>query len=145
MEASPKKEKVIRCATCNTYWRVIVPEHAKPYSHMFRCARGHFSEFEFEAHLVVDAEVLPTVFVPIDQHEDDTLLAQELIWIKKQTAKLYDCGFFAMMLGDKSPIPSLDLGDMQHPDTPSTLYDSNGREFRLAISPNGISYYILIS
>lgn len=139
-----KKVKTIRCATCNRYWQVIIPDEAKVYSHMFRCPHGHFSQFELEALLIVDAKIIPTTFVPIDQHEDDSLFSSELEWIKKQTAKLYDCGYFYMMLGDKSPIPLLDLGSIQHPDTPLLLYDDKGREFRLAISPNGISYYILI-
>lgn len=139
------KENLVRCSTCNSYWRVIIPPNVKTYSHMFRCPRGHFSEFALERLLVVDASAAPTMFVPIDQTEDDILLQSELEWIKKQTAELYDCGFFAMMLGDKSPIPILDLESIQHPDTASKIYDADGREFQLAISPNGISYYVLVS
>ena len=142
---------VIRCESCGKYWDVdslvfagVPPTLPNTKGYMFCCPNGHFSTFREESSLIVDAPSIPlTLIPPLSSISATSLLKSELEWVKKQTVKLYDCGYLQTMLGDeKNPLPYIDLSIVEKPEESSRIRDSDGNRYRLVQSPNGITYYV---
>ena len=137
----------IRCNNCGSYWQVagVGDGVAAPGLWIIRCPNGHYSSYTLERDIITDSpliELKDLHYIPKCITKGNVLLQLELDWIARQTAEFYDAGFFSQFMGVKSPIPPLDLGRIAKPTESGRLQDELGNEYRLAISPNGVAYYI---
>jgi len=145
-EAQQDGGTLIRCTTCGTYWKVsYLPKDVPLVRALFQCPNRHFSSFNHETGIIVTSAELIKEPVYIDAKLDwnDKLLDLELEFVRAQTAKLYDCGFFQLLLPpDKQPIPPIDLLKIERPSEKNRIRDEAGNIYRLVISPNGVTYYM---